>query len=55
MRLEARPIEFTNGCANFYSKKKVDSVKYFGLQLSCIRLGLLARQSKNLANEQNQY
>ncbi len=24
MSPEARPIEFTNGCANFYGKKKVD-------------------------------
>ncbi len=24
MRSETRPIEFTNGCAHFYGKKKVD-------------------------------
>ncbi len=27
MRLEARPIEFTDGHAHFYCKKKVDSVE----------------------------
>ncbi len=31
MRPEARPIEFTNGHAHFYGKKKVDKVGQFQL------------------------
>ncbi len=38
MRPEARPIEFANGHAHFYGKKKVDSFSIFRT-LVCIYFG----------------
>ncbi len=37
MRPEARPIEFTNGHAHFYGKKKVDREPFYIIRL---QLGL---------------
>ncbi len=36
MSPEARTIEFTNGHAHFYEKKKVDSMNSFCCKLDCI-------------------
>ncbi len=40
MRPEARPIEFTNGRAHFYGKKKVDRWDYLGWTKKYIHVGL---------------